>query len=101
MKGRIIFLNRFDWPDETATAQLLTDLAEGLAARGQAVTVIASLPPGSRQRREERGGVRILRVRSTRGSSRGVMAKARDFLSFYLGALILLDTCLSPNIDLK
>jgi len=90
MKGRIIFLNRFYWPDETATAQLLTDLAEGLAARGQAVTVIASLPPGSRQRREERGGVRILRVRSTRGSSRGVMAKARDFLSFYLGALILL-----------
>jgi len=90
MNGRVIFLNRFYWPDETATAQLLTDLAEGLVARGRAVTVIASLPPGSRQRREERGGVRILRVPSTRGTSRGVISKAWDFLTFHLWALVVL-----------
>ena len=29
---RVIFVNRFYWPEEPATAQLLTDLAEGLAA---------------------------------------------------------------------
>jgi len=29
---RVVFLNRFYWPEEPATAQLLTDLAEVLAA---------------------------------------------------------------------
>ncbi len=32
---RIIFVNRFYWPDEPATAQLLTDLAE--ACTGAAI----------------------------------------------------------------
>ncbi len=39
---RIIFLNRVYWPSQAATAQLLTDLAEGLAARGWEVHVIAA-----------------------------------------------------------
>jgi colanic acid biosynthesis glycosyl transferase WcaI len=39
---RIIFVNRVYWPAEAATAQLLTDLAEGLAARGWPVHVIAA-----------------------------------------------------------
>ena len=42
---RVIFVNRFYWPDEPATAQLLTDLAESLAASGHPVTVITSQPP--------------------------------------------------------
>ena len=41
---RVVFVNRFYWPDEPATAQLLTDLAEGLAAEGWDVSVIASHP---------------------------------------------------------
>ena len=39
---RLIFLNRVYWPSSAATAQLLTDLAEGLAARGWPVHVIAA-----------------------------------------------------------
>ncbi len=39
---RIIFVNRVYWPSQAATAQLLTDLAEGLAARGWVVHVIAA-----------------------------------------------------------
>jgi glycosyltransferase involved in cell wall biosynthesis len=39
---RIIFLNRVYRPSPAATAQLLTDLAEGLAARGWPVQVIAA-----------------------------------------------------------
>ena len=39
---RLIFLNRVYWPSTAATAQLLTDLAEGLAARGWEVHVIAA-----------------------------------------------------------
>ncbi len=41
-KPRLIFVNRVYWPAEAATAQLLTDLAEGLAARGWPVHVIAA-----------------------------------------------------------
>jgi glycosyltransferase involved in cell wall biosynthesis len=86
----VIFLNRFYWPDETATAQLLADLAEGLAARGHAVTVIASLPSSKPDGRETRRGVRIVRVGSTRSASPGVAAKALDFFTFYLFALLAL-----------
>jgi glycosyltransferase involved in cell wall biosynthesis len=40
--GRVIFVNRVYWPSTAATAQLLTDLAEGLAARNRPVHVIAA-----------------------------------------------------------
>lgn len=39
---RLILVNRVYWPSTAATAQLLADLAEGLAARGWEVQVIAA-----------------------------------------------------------
>jgi len=39
---RLIFVNRVYWPSTAATAQLLTDLAEGLAAQGREVHVVAA-----------------------------------------------------------
>lgn len=85
---RLVFLNRFYWPEEPATAQLLTDLAEELAAGGHDVTVITSHPgqPG-RPLREFRRGVWIRRVRSTRSSGAG---RILDFATFQLGALVTL-----------
>jgi glycosyltransferase involved in cell wall biosynthesis len=48
-RPRVIFVNRVYWPSQAATAQLLTDLAEGLAARGWCVHVIAAgTEPGPR-----------------------------------------------------
>jgi len=48
-RPRVIFVNRVYWPSQAATAQLLTDLAEGLAARGWTVHVIAAgSDPGPR-----------------------------------------------------
>ena len=44
---RVIFVNRFYWPEQPATAQLLTDLAESLAAAGLSITVITSHPGGT------------------------------------------------------
>jgi colanic acid biosynthesis glycosyl transferase WcaI len=85
---RLIFLNRFYRPDEPATAQLLTDLAEGLAARGHEVIVIASRPARAGVARSEVArGVRIERVRSLRWGRHGAAAKALDFGSFYAVAL--------------
>ena len=40
VKPRLIFVNRFYWPYESATAQLLTDLAEHLAEQGFAAKII-------------------------------------------------------------
>ena len=86
-RPRVVFVNRYYWPDEPATAQLLTDLAEGLAGRGAEVAVIASHDGTARvPERETRNGVEIVRVRSTRWGRRGMAAKAADYLTFALAA---------------
>lgn len=85
---RIVFLNRSYWPEEPATAQLLTDLAEALAADGKDVTVITSRPGGSGlPRSHTHRGVVIRRVRCTRWARLGLPGKAIDFLTFYVSAL--------------
>ena len=85
---RVIFLNRFYWPDEPATAQLLGDLAEELANSGREVVVIASHPGGDESPYFQlHGGVTILRVGSTRWSRGGLLAKAVNFTTFFCGAL--------------
>ncbi|HTB79793.1 MAG TPA: glycosyltransferase family 4 protein [Opitutaceae bacterium] len=87
----LIFLNRFYWPDEPATAQLLADLAEGLAAAGKQVTVITSHDGRPATLRDEtRHGVRIRRVRATRWGGKTLAGRAIDYLTFSLGALIQL-----------
>ena len=40
--GRVIAVNRFYWPDHSATSQILTDLATHLAGEGRPVTVVTS-----------------------------------------------------------
>jgi colanic acid biosynthesis glycosyl transferase WcaI len=85
---RLVFINRFYWPDEPATAQLLTDLATALAARGHAVTIITSQPSAMDVPRAEiRDGVRIWRVRGTRWGRHSLAGRAVDFATFLAGAL--------------
>ncbi|HRI81928.1 MAG TPA: glycosyltransferase family 4 protein [Opitutaceae bacterium] len=83
---QVIFINRFYWPEKPATGQLLTDLAEELAARGQTVTVVTSglsaLP-----RSETHRGVGIHRLRSARSQSSGAAAKALAWTGFSIAAL--------------
>jgi glycosyltransferase involved in cell wall biosynthesis len=88
--SRVIFINRSFWPEETATAQLLTDLAAGLAQSGLAVTVIA----GRAGEPDPHGGggpppaVAVERIRSTRLQPAGGLAgQALDLATFWLGAL--------------
>jgi colanic acid biosynthesis glycosyl transferase WcaI len=81
--SRVTFVNRYYWPDELATAQLLTDLAEGLAARGWRSNVIASHDGRATiPERETRNGVGIVRVRASRRGRRLLAAKALDYLTF-------------------
>ena len=90
-----IFLNRFYWPDVAATGQMLTDLAEDLAAAGWRVTVVTgagdydasiAAPPASRD--EVRNGVRIIRVRGTRFGRHRIIGRLLDYATYFVGALL-------------
>lgn len=97
-KARLVFLNRFYWPEEPATAQLLTDLAETMAASGRPVLVITSSPRGkSFPRVESRHGVVIHRIGGSTFGNRNLVTHAWDFLTFSLLALVQVARVLMPE----
>ena len=67
-KARIIFVNRVYWPSQAATAQLLTDLAEGLAALDGIVSAggIAQPQPGPLDPGRVRTNFVVFRVERSR-----------------------------------
>src|SRR6266567_1235840 len=85
---RIIFLNRFFFPDHSATSQLLSDLAFHLASAGRDVHVVASrqlyedpraeLPP-----EEIVAGVCIHRLATAQFGRSALPGRSIDYLSFY------------------
>jgi colanic acid biosynthesis glycosyl transferase WcaI len=84
---RIIFVNRFYWPEQPATAQLLTDLAESLATAGLSITVITSHPGNaSIPVTETHHGVQIIRVGGKRLGQKNLLNRAVDFTRFLLAA---------------
>ncbi len=88
---RIVLLNQYYAPDEAATAQLLSDVGAGLAARGHDVFAVASRrayadPSRRYPARSVEDGVRVVRPNATafgRGSRTGRMA---DYATFLAGA---------------
>jgi colanic acid biosynthesis glycosyl transferase WcaI len=86
--ARIIFLNRYFYPDHSATSQILSDLAFHLAAAGQDIHVVTSqqiyddpaalLPPNEIIR-----DVHIHRVATTRFGRSHLIGRGLDYLSFY------------------
>ncbi len=97
-RGSLCFVNRFYWPDEPATAQLLTDLAEALAAKGWSVRVITSMPNHFKSpSTEERNGVEIHRIPARRFKGSGLILKALSFLSFTRSALREIEARLQPG----
>ena len=89
--ARIIFVNRVYWPSTLATAQLLTDLAEGLAARGWAVHVIAAGEASTRQ-----NGVTIHRT-GTAEKHGGLISRALSHRRFLRAARWKLTTLVRPG----
>lgn len=91
----IVALNHVYWPNSAATAQLLTELLEGLAARGHDVTVITRDEPaehGGFRGSETRHGVVIKRVRDPGLGKANLWRRAADYLSFHAGAMKVLAT---------
>jgi colanic acid biosynthesis glycosyl transferase WcaI len=88
---RVIFVNRFYAPDESATSQMLSDLAEALARSGMEVEVFCS-----RQLYGDAGadlpatevlrGVSVRRLAATRFGRKSLVGRAIDYATFYIGA---------------
>lgn len=85
---RLIFVNRFFFPDHSATSQILSDLAFHLAKDGAPVSVIACRGLYDDARAdlpafETKGGVDIHRVYGPRFSRGTVAGRAVDYLAMY------------------
>jgi colanic acid biosynthesis glycosyl transferase WcaI len=99
---KLVFVNRYFHPDESATSRLLSDLAFHLAARGISVAVITSRqlfdqPAAALPRHEIVSGVSVHRVdTATRGRAR-LAGRAMDYLSFHFAAALKLLSVLAPG----
>ncbi len=95
---RVVFVNRFYAPDESATSQMLTDLAEALARAGVDVEVLcsrqlygdagAALPSRATMR-----GVGVRRIATTCFGRDGLAGRGIDYATFYVSATICLFRC--------
>jgi colanic acid biosynthesis glycosyl transferase WcaI len=89
MNHRVVFVNRYFRPDLSATSQILTDLAEGLATRGVDVHIVCcrQLYDDAQARlpgEEVLSAVRVHRVATTRFGRRRLIGRAMDYASFYV-----------------
>ena len=89
---KLVFVNRFFYPDHSATSQLLTDLALHLAKSGRAVFVVTGRqvyddPTVALPARSTVQGVEILRVWTSRFGRGRLWGRAIDYGTFYLSAL--------------
>ena len=95
MLMKIVFLNRYFYPDHSATSQLLSDLAFFLAAEGKEVHVITSRqrydePAARLPARERVRDVTIHRVWTSRFGRGSLPGRAFDYLTFYFSTLFAL-----------
>ena len=87
----LIFLNRYFYPDQSATSQMLSDLTFSLSTNGHDVRVITSrqLYDGAGKLlapHETIGTVNIERVRTTCFGRHNLIGRAFDYISFCLSA---------------
>jgi len=85
----LIFVNRFFYPDHSATSQLLTDLTVALVEQGWEVKVLTSTQRydearANLQKRDVYQGVQIVRLKGFTLGRSHLLGRALDYLSFYL-----------------
>ena len=88
---KLLFLNRFFYPDHSATSQMLSDVAFGLAQRGYTVCVITSrqsydAPGDTLRTREMINGVTVYRIWTSRFGRLKLFGRTIDYATFYLSA---------------
>ncbi len=87
--GRIVILNRFFYPDHSATAQIASDLGFHLAQQGYSVTAVCARlrydgGEAGLAAEEVVNGVRIRRLATTRFGRGVLVGRLLDYASFYL-----------------
>ncbi|MBT4494732.1 MAG: glycosyltransferase family 4 protein [Gammaproteobacteria bacterium] len=91
---KLVFVNRFFYPDSSATSQMLTDVAFYLASKEHNVHIVTSrlnyeggdqLPCN-----ETVNGVSIHRVWTTKFGRANLVGRAFDYVTFYLSAFFVL-----------
>lgn len=92
---RIIFINRYYKPDHSATAQLLTELAEYLVTNGREVIVVTSRLSYDNTNikfdaNELIAGVKIKRIWTTSFGRKNLILRSIDYFSFYISCFITL-----------
>jgi glycosyltransferase involved in cell wall biosynthesis len=87
----VIFLNRFFYPDQSATSRLASDLAFALAEHGPAVFVITSrqrydVPTDVLPLKGTVNGVNVYRIWTTSFGRANLLGRTIDYVTFYLSA---------------
>jgi glycosyltransferase involved in cell wall biosynthesis len=102
VRRRVFFVNRYFYPDESATSQMLSDLAFGLAGHGVEVHVLCSRqiytdPGADLAARERLYGVEVHRVATTRFGRARLIGRALDYASFYFSTALALSMSLRAH----
>jgi glycosyltransferase involved in cell wall biosynthesis len=98
----ITFINRFFYPDHSATSQMLSDLAFALAKEGYPVRVITSRlcyddPKARLQDFEILSNVEIVRIWTSGLGRSNLLKRMIDYLSFYVSLVSSLLYRIRPN----
>jgi lipopolysaccharide/colanic/teichoic acid biosynthesis glycosyltransferase len=102
-KRRIVAVNRYYWPDPSATSRMLADLAEHLAAdpdvQIEIITSRLRYVEGEAEypSLDHKAGVRIHRIWTTAFGRGHLLGRAVDYLSFYPSAFVRLLLLLRPG----
>ncbi len=85
----VYLVNRYFWPDESATALLLTDLAEDLGAAGHEVHVVTSRqlyndPQAQLPKHQIWQGIQIHRLNTSCSGRRQFSGRLLDIVTFHL-----------------
>jgi len=94
-KRRVIFINRYFYPDHSATSQILSDLAFYLSSEGFTIEIVTSRqkyddPEADLNRIDVVNGVRVNRIKTTRFGRKNLLGRSIDYFSFYLSAFVFL-----------
>ncbi|MEJ2673195.1 MAG: glycosyltransferase family 4 protein, partial [Deltaproteobacteria bacterium] len=99
---RVYLINRYFWPDESATSQLLTDLAEDLQAAGHEVHIFTSRQLYNQAqaclpREQLWQGIRIHRLPTSSFGRRHFLGRLFDIMTFHLALRFASGITVSPE----
>jgi colanic acid biosynthesis glycosyl transferase WcaI len=92
---RLIFINRYFHPDQSASSRLLSDLAFALADAGHNLLILTSHqryddPDARLPAREVLGKISVHRLAGTRFGRIALLGRAIDYVSFYVSMAVTL-----------